>query len=128
MYGSWFGSVSSSDTFVQKSNIQGATFGLPLPRGAPRSRLQIRHSFLLFENADYVDRGAWSVETYALLLAWKALLPKHVILIRGNHETKYCAHVYGFKQEVESKYGAHNTQSLFKKILVSLLRILRLLN
>lgn len=70
--------------------------------------------------ADYVDRGAWSVETYALLLAWKVFLPKHVILIRGNHETKYCAHVYGFKQELEAKYGAHSSRGLFKKLLVRL--------
>ncbi|GAQ91309.1 protein phosphatase 5 [Klebsormidium nitens] len=69
-------------------------------------------------NGDYVDRGAWSVETYALLLAWKVCLPKHVILIRGNHETKYCAHVYGFKQELEAKYGAHSSRGLFKKLLV----------
>jgi hypothetical protein len=35
---------------------------------------------------DFVDRGAWGVETLALLLAWKWLLPSNVYLIRGNHE------------------------------------------
>lgn len=38
-------------------------------------------------NGDYVDRGAWGVETLALLLAWKVALPHCVTLLRGNHET-----------------------------------------
>lgn len=35
---------------------------------------------------DYVDRGAHSLETICLLLALKIEHPKHVHLIRGNHE------------------------------------------
>jgi len=38
-------------------------------------------------NGDYVDRGAWGVETLTLLLAWKVALPHCVTLLRGNHET-----------------------------------------
>ncbi|KAK3122136.1 hypothetical protein QOZ80_8BG0665560 [Eleusine coracana subsp. coracana] len=55
-------------------------------------------------NGDYVDRGAWGVETFLLLLAWKVLLPNCVFLLRGNHESKYCTSVYGFEKEVMTKY------------------------
>ncbi|XP_058195399.1 serine/threonine-protein phosphatase 7-like isoform X2 [Rhododendron vialii] len=56
-------------------------------------------------NGDYVDRGAWGLETFLLLLAWKVSMPKKVYLLRGNHESKYCTSNYGFKNEVEAKYG-----------------------
>ncbi|XP_043711286.1 serine/threonine-protein phosphatase 7 isoform X1 [Telopea speciosissima] len=60
--------------------------------------------FFVF-NGDYVDRGAWGLETFLLLLAWKVFLPHRVFLLRGNHESKYCTSVYGFEQEVMAKYG-----------------------
>ncbi|WCJ32881.1 serine/threonine phosphatase 7 [Euphorbia peplus] len=60
--------------------------------------------FFVF-NGDYVDRGAWGLETFLLLLAWKVYLPQRVYLLRGNHESKYCTSVYGFEKEVLAKYG-----------------------
>ncbi|VFQ75526.1 unnamed protein product [Cuscuta campestris] len=60
--------------------------------------------FFVF-NGDYVDRGAWGLETFLLLLAWKVLMPRRVYLLRGNHESKYCTSVYGFEKEVLTKYG-----------------------
>ncbi|KAK3410609.1 hypothetical protein EUGRSUZ_J02567 [Eucalyptus grandis] len=60
--------------------------------------------FFVF-NGDYVDRGAWGLETFLLLLAWKVFMPERVFLLRGNHESKYCTSVYGFEQEVLTKYG-----------------------
>ncbi|XP_012087578.1 serine/threonine-protein phosphatase 7 [Jatropha curcas] len=59
--------------------------------------------FFVF-NGDYVDRGAWGLETFSLLLAWKVFLPQRVYLLRGNHESKYCTSVYGFEKEVLAKY------------------------
>ncbi|KAA8547621.1 hypothetical protein F0562_004050 [Nyssa sinensis] len=56
-------------------------------------------------NGDYVDRGAWGLETFLLLLAWKVVMPHRVFLLRGNHESKYCTSVYGFEKEVLAKYG-----------------------
>jgi protein phosphatase len=35
---------------------------------------------------DYVDRGIWSVECTALLLALKVMAPEKCFLLRGNHE------------------------------------------
>ncbi|CAI9758085.1 unnamed protein product [Fraxinus pennsylvanica] len=60
--------------------------------------------FFVF-NGDYVDRGAWGLEVFLLLLAWKVLMPHRVYLLRGNHESKYCTSVYGFEKEVLTKYG-----------------------
>ncbi|KAK1307331.1 Serine/threonine-protein phosphatase 7 [Acorus calamus] len=71
--------------------------------------------FFVF-NGDYVDRGAWGLETFVLLLAWKIYLPNRVFLLRGNHESKYCTSVYGFEQEVLAKYGDQG-KSVYRKCL-----------
>ncbi|XP_019056233.1 PREDICTED: serine/threonine-protein phosphatase 7 [Tarenaya hassleriana] len=63
------------------------------------------HNRFFVFNGDYVDRGAWGLETFLLLLAWKVLMPNRVYLLRGNHESKYCTSVYGFEKEVLTKYG-----------------------
>ncbi|WOL19507.1 hypothetical protein Cni_G28305 [Canna indica] len=67
-------------------------------------------------NGDYVDRGAWGLETFVLLLAWKVFLPDRVFLLRGNHESKYCTSVYGFENEVTAKYGDQGKQ-VYRKCL-----------
>lgn len=67
-------------------------------------------------NGDYVDRGAWGLETFVLLLAWKVFLPHRVFLLRGNHESKYCTSVYGFENEVLAKYGDQGKQ-VYRKCL-----------
>uniref|UniRef100_K3YHZ5 Serine/threonine-protein phosphatase n=1 Tax=Setaria italica TaxID=4555 RepID=K3YHZ5_SETIT len=67
-------------------------------------------------NGDYVDRGAWGLETLLLLLAWKVLLPNCVFLLRGNHESKYCTSVYGFEREVMAKYKDQGPQ-VYRKFL-----------
>ncbi|XP_008799140.1 serine/threonine-protein phosphatase 7 [Phoenix dactylifera] len=71
--------------------------------------------FFVF-NGDYVDRGAWGLETFVLLLAWKIFLPHRVFLLRGNHESKYCTSVYGFEKEVMVKYGDQG-QQVYRKCL-----------
>jgi hypothetical protein len=56
-------------------------------------------------NGDFVDRGAWGVETLLLLLAWKLTLPDKFFMIRGNHESTNCTQNYGFLAELMAKYG-----------------------
>lgn len=67
-------------------------------------------------NGDYVDRGAWGLETFLILLAWKVFMPHRVYLLRGNHESKYCTSVYGFEKEVMTKYGG-NGKHVYRKCL-----------
>ncbi|XP_075667796.1 serine/threonine-protein phosphatase 7 inactive homolog isoform X4 [Castanea sativa] len=62
------------------------------------------NQFYVF-NGNYVDRGAWGLEVFLLLLAWKVLMPHRVYLLRGNHESKECTLAYGFEKEVKTKFG-----------------------
>uniref|UniRef100_A0A2N9HCA4 Serine/threonine-protein phosphatase n=1 Tax=Fagus sylvatica TaxID=28930 RepID=A0A2N9HCA4_FAGSY len=62
------------------------------------------NQFYVF-NGNYVDRGAWGLEVFLLLLALKVLMPHRVYLLRGNHESKECTLAYGFEKEVKTKFG-----------------------
>jgi hypothetical protein len=56
-------------------------------------------------NGDFVDRGDRGVEVIAMLFALKIVHPQHIFLNRGNHEDFKICRVYGFWEEVMSKYG-----------------------
>ena len=55
-------------------------------------------------NGDLVDRGPMAVEIVTVLLVSKLLDENSVHILRGNHETQLMNKVYGFQEEVLSKY------------------------
>lgn len=64
-------------------------------------------------NGDFVDRGAWGIETLVLFCLWKLAFPNKVFMLRGNHETVTCTILYGFKGELEAKYGKSGWKNVF---------------
>ncbi|CAG9466709.1 unnamed protein product [Pedinophyceae sp. YPF-701] len=56
-------------------------------------------------NGDFVDRGSFSAEVILTLMAFRALDPTCMHLVRGNHETRAMNRIYGFVGEVSAKYS-----------------------
>eukprot|EP00929_Paragymnodinium_shiwhaense_P112004 TRINITY_DN80256_c0_g1_i1.p1 TRINITY_DN80256_c0_g1~~TRINITY_DN80256_c0_g1_i1.p1 ORF type:complete len:819 (+),score=136.17 TRINITY_DN80256_c0_g1_i1:243-2699(+) len=52
---------------------------------------------------DFVDRGAFSLETIVLLFALKLRYPTQIHLIRGNHEDPTINGIYGFRDECKRR-------------------------
>jgi hypothetical protein len=59
---------------------------------------------VLVAAGDIVDRGSWGVELFLAVAVMKLAVPSRVLLLRGNHESKLCTSLYGFKKELERKY------------------------
>ncbi|TDH65242.1 uncharacterized protein CCR75_006060 [Bremia lactucae] len=66
-------------------------------------------------NGDFVDRGSFSFEVVMTLFAMKLVYPKHVHLLRGNHESKNMNKIYGFEGEVKHKYD-ETVMQLFTEV------------
>jgi protein phosphatase len=54
------------------------------------------HRDYLFRG-DYIDRGRFSIEVLLLIYALYVKCPRHVRLLRGNHETKASTTMHGFR-------------------------------
>jgi len=56
---------------------------------------------------DYGDRGLHSPEVYYVILKLKELFPKHVVLMRGNHEgpNDLLAHPHDLPTHLQRKFG-----------------------
>lgn len=109
----------AKDIFIQESNvvpvrspvvISGDLHGqfydlLKLMEVAGGDPPAVNYIFM----GDFVDRGHHSVETITYLLLLKVKYFSHVVLIRGNHETRQISFSYGLYEEVNRKYGNSNT-------------------
>ena len=69
---------------------------------------------------DYVDRGDKSIEVFMLLCLFKMKYPKHFFVLRGNHESINITKVYGFYQEMLTKYHTESVYNLFGPLFSSL--------
>ncbi|CRG99042.1 serine/threonine protein phosphatase 8, putative [Plasmodium relictum] len=59
----------------------------------------IKYVFL----GNYVNRGDHSLEVICFLFSLKILFPKHIYLLRGNHEDRLFNYIYGFYKDIEVK-------------------------
>ncbi|OHS97093.1 Serine/threonine-protein phosphatase 4 catalytic subunit [Tritrichomonas foetus] len=69
--------------------------------GNPDKDPEISYLFL----GDYVDRGYYSLETFAYLATLKIKHPHRIFLLRGNHELRQVNNNYGFYSNCVQTYG-----------------------
>jgi protein phosphatase len=55
---------------------------------------------------DLVDRGEFSMETVVVVFLLKVLHPRHIFVIRGNHEFREMTRQSGFREEVSQIYDS----------------------
>ena len=80
-------------------------------------RILSHHGFPPRQNylflGDIVDRGEFSLETITLVYLMKALWPKNVYIIRGNHEFAEMCQRCGFSAELFNIYRSPSVESAF---------------
>ena len=62
---------------------------------------------------DYVDRGIHSLEVLIFLYALKINHPQHVIMLRGNHESRAMTEHFTFRSEVLNKFASEELYEMF---------------
>ncbi|MBU1007897.1 metallophosphoesterase [Candidatus Dependentiae bacterium] len=75
--------------------------------------LKLKDNMYGFFTGDYGDRGHYGVEVWYILMKLFLKNPDKIFLIKGNHETRSMANVYGLRVEVEKKYGKDSLDGPF---------------
>ena len=98
-------SVDAGETLIVVGDIHGQFHDLiahVLRYQLEKAATAVDYRFLFL--GDYVDRGPQGVEVLMLLLALKIEYPHLIHLLRGNHEEGHTSRIYGFYNEVRSKF------------------------
>mmetsp|Transcript_101737 Transcript_101737/g.323278 ORF Transcript_101737/g.323278 Transcript_101737/m.323278 type:complete len:501 (+) Transcript_101737:59-1561(+) len=61
---------------------------------------------------NYLGHGTRSLETLALLFAYKVKFPFSFFMLRGNHESAFMARACGFFDECKRRYSSHLWKSI----------------
>ncbi|KAI3408173.1 hypothetical protein GPALN_012021 [Globodera pallida] len=64
---------------------------------------------------DFVDRGNQSLEVAVLLMSYMVKYADTFVLLRGNHEVASANTKYGFKTEIESRYGEAEGKDIHRR-------------
>uniref|UniRef100_A0A183BUC4 Serine/threonine-protein phosphatase n=1 Tax=Globodera pallida TaxID=36090 RepID=A0A183BUC4_GLOPA len=64
---------------------------------------------------DFVDRGNQSLEVAVLLMSYMVKYADTFVLLRGNHEVTSANFKYGFKTEIESRYGEAEWKDTYRR-------------
>jgi len=83
--------------------------------GAPSHRCGDINLCTYIFSGDFVDRGAYSLEVLTTLLCLKVRYHTHVVLLRGNHEDKFCNQNYGFIQELKDRFGPTEGMGIYEE-------------
>ena len=100
-----------ADTVCVVGDLHGSLSSLNFVLQALKS--EIGSNTVVVFDGDFVDRGHQSVEVICVLLLLKLAYPRHVYLLRGNHEDVLVASAYGFQNEVQEKYGVDHIDALW---------------
>jgi diadenosine tetraphosphatase ApaH/serine/threonine PP2A family protein phosphatase len=69
---------------------------------------------------DYVDRGKYSIATFAYVIALKIKYPNQIFLLRGSHECRRVNQTYGLYNDCLNLYGHSGVWNLFNTVFDSL--------
>ena len=95
--------IELNSPIVCVGDVHGQLYDLfeMFKKTAPNGIKNEKYLFL----GDVVDRGRFSVATFAYIAALKLKYPTQIFMIRGNHESRQVNQTYGFYHECMALYG-----------------------
>lgn len=115
-------SLTASSTVVFMGDLHGDVRSLIAAidelnrRGILKGLKMVNPDTHLVFLGDYTDRGRYGVEVIFTLLWLKAINPENVWIARGNHEDLWMIKDFGFKDELDRKFGQHYDINLVARL------------